>query len=250
MAQIIAIHSFRRGLGKSNLAANLALLIAAQKRRVGLVDMDLHTPSQHILFGLKDSDIRFTLNDFLWGNAEIEQTVMLGPIKLDQSARPISLVPASTRPADIARVLRGDYYVHLIHDGFDRLIDTCDLDVVLIDAHAGLSEETLLAFGVADTTTIILGHDQRDFQGTAVTIDVVRKLEIPRVNIIVNQLSPTLNPGQVRQEVAGTYGCEVLGVLPHSEELAELASRTLFIERYPQHAFTRELEHIAAKLIG
>lgn len=250
MSQIIAIHSFRRGLGKSNLIANLAVLLAAQDQKVGIVDMDLHAPSQPILFGLDETDIKFTLNDFLWGNAEIEQTVITRSPHLNGKASgQIYLVPASARPADITRVLRGDYYVHLLHDGFDRLIKTFNLDAVLIDTHAGLGEETLLAFSISDTMTILLGHDQRDFQGAAVTVDVVRQLEIPRINIIVNQTSSNLNFSQVKQEVAATYGCDVLGVLPHSEDLAALASRQIFVKRYPEHPFTQTLEQIAVKLI-
>jgi len=39
MARIISIHSFRGGTGKSNTTANLAALLAAEGRRVGVVDV-------------------------------------------------------------------------------------------------------------------------------------------------------------------------------------------------------------------
>jgi MinD-like ATPase involved in chromosome partitioning or flagellar assembly len=41
MPQIISIHSYRGGTGKSNITANLAALLAANGRRVGVVDTDI-----------------------------------------------------------------------------------------------------------------------------------------------------------------------------------------------------------------
>jgi len=250
MSHIVALHSFRRGLGKSNLTANLGLLLATQGQRVAIVDMDLQAPSQQILFGIDDTTIKFTLNDFIWGNAEIKQAIIpLNSHLPSHATGQLFLVPANAQPNEIARVLRSDYFIHLLHDCFDQLINHLNLDIVLVDTHAGLGEETLLAIGISDMLTILLGHDQRDFQGTAVAVDVIRKLEIPRVSIIVNQVSRNLDFNQVARTVAQTYGCDVLGILPHSDDLAALAGRQLFVEHYPNHPFTQTLKHISAGLI-
>ncbi|WP_230770928.1 Mrp/NBP35 family ATP-binding protein [Sphingomonas sp. Leaf4] len=49
--RIIAIASGKGGVGKSTLAANLAIALAAQGRRVGMVDADIYGPSQPRLLG-------------------------------------------------------------------------------------------------------------------------------------------------------------------------------------------------------
>ena len=54
MSTIVTIHSFRRGVGKSSLIANLAVLLALQGRRVALIDTDFQAPSIHLFFGLSD----------------------------------------------------------------------------------------------------------------------------------------------------------------------------------------------------
>ena len=52
MSRIVSIHSFRGGTGKSNTTANLAAILAASGRRVGVIDTDIQSPGIHVLFGL------------------------------------------------------------------------------------------------------------------------------------------------------------------------------------------------------
>ena len=72
MGEIISVHSFRGGTGKSNLAANMAAILARQGKRVGIVDTDIQSPGVHVLFGYDESRMTRSLNDYLWGQAQIE----------------------------------------------------------------------------------------------------------------------------------------------------------------------------------
>ena len=44
MSEIVSIHSFRGGTGKSNTTANLAVAIARMGKRVAIVDTDIQSP--------------------------------------------------------------------------------------------------------------------------------------------------------------------------------------------------------------
>lgn len=63
MARIISIASGKGGVGKSVVAANLALLLAKRGRQVVLADLDIGGADSHILFGLLNPPV--TLTDFL-----------------------------------------------------------------------------------------------------------------------------------------------------------------------------------------
>jgi septum site-determining protein MinD len=250
MGKIVSVHSFRGGTGKSNTTANLATLLAADGLRVAMIDTDISSPGIHVLFGLEDREITSTLNDYLWGQCEIEQTAQDVTPRLAVPLKgKLYLVPSSMNPGDIARILRESYDVGLLNDGYQRLMQKLDLDVLMIDTHPGLNEETLLSIAISDTLVIIMRPDSQDYQGTAVTVEVARKLDVRRMLLIVNKTPPSAKLSEVKARVEKTYRCDVAGVLPHSDEMMELASSGIFVLGYPDHPITAQLKQVAARLL-
>ena len=249
MPKIISIHSFRGGTGKSNTTANVATLLAASGQKVGVVDTDIQSPGIHVLFGLTEEAMQHSLNDYLWGKCEIQQaahdvTAKLGPNIPGQ----VYLIPSSVKAGEIARVLREGYDVGLLNDGFHKLIDQMGLDVLMIDTHPGLNEETLLSIAVSDALLIILRPDQQDYQGTGVTVEVARKLDVPRLLLLINKVPTVFNSDEVRARVEQAYQCEVAAVVPHSDEMMTLASAGIFVLRYPDHPVTALYRQVMQKL--
>jgi MinD-like ATPase involved in chromosome partitioning or flagellar assembly len=249
MSKIISIHSFRGGTGKSNITANLAVIIAQQGQRVGIIDTDVQSPGIHILFGLDAEQMDKALNDYLWGKCAVEETAYdVGKGEVTVMGGGIHLVPSSLKAGQITRVLREGYDVGLLNDGFRELIRRLKLDYLFIDTHPGLNEETLLSIAISDVLLIVLRPDQQDYQGTAVTVDVARKLDIPRMLLVVNKVLTSFDFAEVKRTVEETYGCEVARVLPLSEDVVRLASAGIFCLRYPDHPVTQGLIAIANRI--
>jgi MinD-like ATPase involved in chromosome partitioning or flagellar assembly len=249
MSKIISVHSYRGGTGKSNLTANLAASLAASGRRVAVVDTDIQSPGVHILLGIEETGDRQTLNDYLWERCAIRETAIeVTPPELRAGGGEVWLVPSSLKAGEIAKVLREGYDVGLMNDGFHDLIDTLSLDYLLIDTHPGLNEETLVSIAVSDALVVLLRPDRQDFQGTAVTVEVARKLGVRRLVMVLNKVLPSVAEGGFQREVERTYDAEVVGVLPESPEMLELGSRGLFSLRFPEHPLSQEIRRVAAQL--
>ena len=92
---------------------------------------------------------------------------------------------------------------------------------------------------------IILRPDQQDYQGTHVTVEVARRLHVPHMMLMVNKAPQALNPQQVMEQVSSTYGCEVAAVLPHSDEMMNLASMGIFSLHHPTHPIMDQLRRTA-----
>jgi MinD-like ATPase involved in chromosome partitioning or flagellar assembly len=253
MGKIISIHSFRGGTGKSNITASLAVLLASEGRRIGIIDTDIQSPGIHVIFGLKEQDIKHSLNEYLWGMYPIEDaahdvTAILGRNGVEAGQAKIMLIPSSMKTGEIARILREGSDVDMLRDGIRHLVKALNLDFLFIDTHPGLNEETLLSIAASDALIVIMRPDQQDYQGTRITIEVARKLRVPRMMILVNKTPRIFEPSEVAKEVAQTYDCEVAGVLPYSEEMMNLGSATAFVLRYPDHPITAKLKEIATAL--
>lgn len=251
MAKIISIHSFRGGTGKSNTTANLATLLAAQGQRVGVIDTDIQSPGIHVLFGLSGNAINHSLNDYLWGRCGIGDAAHDVTARAGADARGrLFLIPSSIQAGEIVDVLREGYDVNLLTSGFRQLIAELALDLLLIDTHPGLNEETLFSLAISHALVIIMRPDQQDYEGTGVTIQVARALEVPRMLLVVNKTPAAFPAAEVRARVEQTFDCDVAAVLPHADEMMTLASSDIFAVRYPDHPLSALYRDVAARLLA
>jgi septum site-determining protein MinD len=253
MAQTIAIHSFRGGTGKSNIASNLAALLALRGKRVAIVDSDIQSPGLHALFGLNEESTPWALNDFLWGRCPIQSAAYEAKEQLAGSVSPdpngaLFVIPSRINANDIARVLSQGYNVEKLNEGLHDLRTDLRLDVLLVDTHPGLHEETLLTLSICDVLLVLLRPDEQDFQGTAVTVEVARQLEVRKMLLALNMVMPSIDGEALAHQVGKIYHAPVAAVINRCDELSLLGSRDLFCLRQPDHHFSRQVKHIAEAL--
>jgi MinD-like ATPase involved in chromosome partitioning or flagellar assembly len=251
MTKIISIHSFRGGTGKSTITANVAYLMASKGYLVGVIDTDIQSPGIHILFNIEGREIRTSLNDYLWHGRDImDAAINIGQNLSVEISGQLYLIPSSMKPGQIARVLREGYNADRLIMGLRQLVESLNLDVLLIDTHPGLNEETLLSLVISQVLVVVMRPDKQDYEGTGITMEVARKLDVPRTLIVVNKAPAILEPADLKGNVEKLYRCEVATVIPHSEALMNLASEGIFAIQNPGHALTELYEYIAESLLS
>jgi septum site-determining protein MinD len=250
MGKIVSVHSYRGGTGKSNLTANLSTTVALKGLRVGIVDTDIQSPGIHVLFGLEQKQVNRSLNDYLWGYCKIEETAyQITPPEVRQAGGTMFLIPSSLKAGEITRVLRDGYDVGVLNDGFEQLLEKLSLDYLFIDTHPGMNEETLLSIAISDCMVLILRPDKQDFLGTAVTVEIARKLGVPRMLLVLNKVIPSMNVASLSEEVQRSFQADLGAVLLLSEEMLHLGSQGIFCLRYPQHPLSVQVRKLAQTIL-
>jgi septum site-determining protein MinD len=215
-----------------------------------VIDTDIQSPGIHVLFGLAGGAIQHSLNDYLWGRCDIGQAAhdVTGQVGANLTGR-LFLIPSSIQADEIVNVLREGYDVSLLTGGFRQLIKELALDVLMIDTHPGLNEETLFSIAISHVLLIIMRPDQQDYEGTGVTVEVARSLDVPRMMLIINKTPAAFAADEVKTRAEQAYGCEVAAVLPHADEMMTLASGGIFALRYPDHPLAARYQQIAERLM-
>ncbi len=256
LAKIISTHSFRGGTGKSNTTANLAVLVARAGKRVGVIDTDIQSPGIHVIFQLPESRVERALNDYLWGKCSINEAAYdvtvtaIGNFDPDGERPRLYLIPSSINVGEIGRILKEGYRVDKLNDGFQRLVTDLQLDYLFIDTHPGVNEETLLSIAISDMLLLVMRPDSQDFQGTAVTAELARRLDIPQMLMVINKVPPGMDTVQLRERVEKTYGAEVAAILPLNHEIVRMASSGIFVNRFPDHPMTLALNQVATRILA
>ncbi len=249
MANTVLFHSSRPGVGRSNIAANVAYLAAVNGHRVGILDGAANS-SLPGLFGFNNREQKYSFADLLAGKCASEQVVLrLSEQVNGKLSGDVLFVSGNFYDSAGVPQLNSPQDSELLNAGCQNLITTLNLDILIIDTHPGLKQESLVSLTISDILLIILRHDWRDYQGTSVTLDVVHQLNVPNTMLVINEAPGSFDPAQITEELEKTLNCKVAAVLPHIEELMALGNQDIFARRYPNHPATNLFNQIAQKLV-
>ena len=221
---IIGISSGKGGVGKSTVAANLAVALAARGYKVGLLDADIFGPSMPKMFGVEDEPIYMVNRD---GRDWIEPIERFGVKMLS-----IGFLVDKEKPVLWRGGMASNALKQLISDAWWG-----ELDYFLIDMPPGTSDihltlvQTLGRMGVVVVTTpqeVALADARK---GVAMFTDP--KVNVPVLGIVENMawFTPASHPderyyifgreGGVR--LAEKEGVKVLAQIPLVMDIRERA---------------------------
>ncbi len=170
----IAIASGKGGVGKSNLAANLAVALGARGARVLLLDADFAQANLDLLLGLHP---RFDLQHVVAGEKTLEEIVVLGP-------HGVKLVPAASGSPELAAL--DDYTRECLLRNLGLLDD--EIDLVLIDTATGVSQHVTSFCRSADDVLVICTPEMPAFSDAYGLIKLLHAQGLVRApHLLVNQ---------------------------------------------------------------
>lgn len=243
MTYKIAVHSFKGGTGKSTLTANLAVSLALEGRRVGVLDLDLAGPGLHVLFELKPNEIEFTLNDYLLGKCPAESIAIDMTKKLGLKRGSLVFVPASFKAEDIIKVLSKGYEIGMFRDAINIISKMRNLDYMIIDTHPGVEKSTLVSMGICDMNIIISRMDSQDIFGTGVMLEVTKVLEKPQI-LVANMIPPGVDREKVKARLETLFNTKVVTAIPFYTEILRALSSEVFVLKNQDHDFSAALKPV------
>lgn len=242
MPIIISIASGKGGVGKSVIAANLALLLAKQGKRVTLADLDIGGADIHILFGHMNPSL--TLTDFL--NRRVE--------RLDDIVQALPLHPGLTLIPGTGDTLATANMPYAKKKRLIRHLKALQADIVIVDIGAGASYHALDFFLMADYHVTVATPDPTS------VLDLYRFIKLAAIRRV---LSSFLAQDAMSDALSDRDFCsvgEVLEVAAHTDEagraIAETSLRTfhpaLILNRLSgrSHVNVSALKKLLAEYIG
>jgi len=171
--KVITVTGGKGGVGKTNISANLAVAMSMLGRRVMLLDADLGLANIDVLLGLQPSH---SLADVVNGTRRLEEVIVVGPAG-------IRVIPGASGLSNMANLTPAQH-AGIVH-AFSELTE--DLDALIVDTAAGLSE-SVLRFCEAGNEVLVVVCDEPTSITDAYALIKVLSMErgVSRFRIITN----------------------------------------------------------------
>jgi len=197
-AHVIAITSGKGGVGKSNIAVNLAIKLAGAGKSVVLLDADLGLANADVLCNV---DLPSNLSHVIARKKDLSEVMVKGPggFKLIGGASGLA------RMADLTDFDRQRLVTALA--ALER-----EVDLILIDTGAGISPNVLSFTRAADHVLVVTTPEPTAITDAYAVIKVVsRDLANRQISLLVNQ-SRSIAEGRAVYERISKVAKQFLGV--------------------------------------
>lgn len=238
----LAVASGKGGVGKSNVALNVALLLAGAGCRVSLVDADLGLANLDVL---TDVEVRANLSHVLDGTRRLEDVLIELP-------HGVQLVPGASGLARLTE-LSSFERARLLEEL--RSLEE-DSDVIVVDTGAGIGPGVMQFAASADRTMVVTTPEPPAIADAYAVVKVLcRQGFAGQISVLANMAASRQTGRTVAQRVAAVarkfLGVQVFdaGHVPEDPHVRQaVARRTPFVLAYPRCPASRCLAAVANKL--
>jgi flagellar biosynthesis protein FlhG len=247
-ATVIAITSGKGGVGKSNVAVNLAIKLAAAGKEVVLLDADLGLANADVLCNI---DLPHNLSSVIARKKDLADVMVRAP-------GGFSLIGGASGLARMADLTDADR--QRLVTAMGRLEERAD--IILVDTGAGISPNVLTFTRAADHVLVVTTPEPTAITDAYAVIKVISREGMSggvegerRISLLVNQVR-TAGEGRVVHERIAKVARQFLGVRVYdaghimSDECVSTAvrARTPFVIQSPRSPASLCVAQLAMRL--
>lgn len=241
-ARIVAFTSGKGGVGKSNLALNLAVALAQSGARVCLLDANPGLSNIDVLCGLNGY---WNFGHVLTGAKSLGEVILKGPAGINVVSGAVGLIELTSnerRSAEVAEQIAS------LESAYD---------VLIVDAGNGLTEPAQRFACAADVTFLVTTTEPTAIADAYATLKAWQGRVATAPELLVNRAASATQAKQILDRFAQTVetflrcaspsGCSVLEDLSVTDAVA---SRHPFVTRSPEGAAARDVRTLAKRLLA
>ncbi|HEY1686579.1 MAG TPA: MinD/ParA family protein [Tepidisphaeraceae bacterium] len=241
-ASVIAVTSGKGGVGKSNVAVNLAIKLSAAGKNVLLLDADLGLANADVLCNI---DLPYNLSHVISRKKELHEVIFKAP----GGFRLVGGASGLPRMADLSEHERQ----HLV-DCLGEL--ESNADIILIDTGAGISPNVLAFTRAADNVLVVTTPEPTAITDAYAVIKVMtRDAVTAKMSLLVNQAHSAMEAQAVYERISRVVKqflqTSVLdaGYVPTDENVSQSVRRRMpFVLSAPNCPASMAIGQLAARL--
>lgn len=239
----IAVTSGKGGVGKTNIALSLAVVLASLRKKVLLLDADLGLANVHILLGLAP---KFNLSHFLDQTCTLEQLIIKGIGGVD-------ILPGASGLDKLANLDQGR--LEFLQHSFFNLEQKYDF--MIIDTGAGIGANVIRFASRADLSVLVMSPEPTSLADAYAMVKILYENGAQRIQTLVNMAVSERDGLETFDRINALVvkflkkPLEFLGVLLFNKEIPLFVrkQRLLVLEK-PGDGFSLRIAAVARKLSG
>ncbi|HEX4479429.1 MAG TPA: P-loop NTPase [Rudaea sp.] len=240
--RVVAVTGGKGGVGKTTVATNLAVALADAGSRTLLLDADLGLANVDVLLGVTPT---YTLADVVDGRCSVEETIIEGP-------RGLAIVPAASGRRRMADLGAAE------HIGLVRAFSELkrDLDVMIVDTAAGLSDGVLTFAQAAQEVIVVVCNEPASITDAYALIKLLsHERGVKRVQVLPNMVRNLAEGRELFNKLVRVTDrfldvtVSLLSAIPYDDWMRRAIQRQqAVVEAYPASASALALQTVARRI--
>ncbi|MBW8034335.1 MAG: MinD/ParA family protein [Planctomycetes bacterium] len=240
--RVIAITSGKGGVGKTNIAANLAICLAASNKKVVLFDADLGLGNIDVIMNINS---RYNLTQVISGQKELHEIINIAHAGVD-------VICAGSGIAELANI--NQFQLQRLIDELEELEN--NTDILIIDTGAGISNTVMNFCTAADNVLVVTTPEPTAMTDAYAMIKVLAARNFDgRISLVVNMANSIPEGKRIYRQVADVamrflnLPVYEAGIICKNDQVTKsVKSRKPVVLNYPKAKVTSEIAAMAARL--